>query len=211
MIGRRGFTLGIVGCLLGSAALLFAAGQPWARVVLDHGVGAPTSQQELTGGDVAGALTGLGLVGLAGVAGLIAARGGLRRLVDLVVLAAGTSAAVIAILGTARDRIADVATAAAPGTAATVVDQTAWPWVAVAGAVVLAVGGVLAAAGATVGGSLSARHEAPTASRSAAADPWAALDRGEDPTLTLDSADGLPDGDSASGTDPTDGVPRDPA
>jgi hypothetical protein len=190
--GRRAYALGIVCCLVGAAALLFAVGQPWGHVVLDHGAGAPTSQQELTGSDIAGALTGPGLVGLAGVAGIVAARGRLRRVVGLVVLGAGAAAAVLAIVATARDRLADAAVAAAPGAVASSVSQTAWPWVAAVGAIVMAVGGGLAAAGGAPGGGLSARHEAPTASQPAAADPWAALDRGDDPTV--DPTDEAPGG-----------------
>ncbi|WP_344337428.1 Trp biosynthesis-associated membrane protein, partial [Kitasatospora putterlickiae] len=76
--------------------------------------------------------------------------------------------------------------------AATGVGHTAWPWVALAGGLLLALAGLLTVRYGRGWPAMGSRYEAPTGKASAKrpsagaaqnpADLWKALDRGEDPT-----------------------------
>jgi uncharacterized membrane protein (TIGR02234 family) len=179
---RRAATIAALTALVGAGLLLAAAGQPWAHVTLDAGAGAPLQSVDLDGGDLAGSVSAMGLLGLAGVAASIATRGNLRRAVGLVIDAAGIWAIVATVLGRAGDRVAETAVATAPGSTVAASATTAWPWLAVAGGVLLSIGGALTVIGGHRWSGLSRRYEAPAAAAHAPDDPWAALDRGDDPT-----------------------------
>ncbi len=149
-----------VACLLtlaGALCVLMASGQRWLPA---H---AATVGQPVTGGQVVPVARALGLVALAGVVALLAARRWTRTAVGLVLAAGG-----LAIVGATLPRF---------GRAVAV-----WPAATVLG------GGLLLAAGALTtarGGSwpaLGARYDAPAGRPAGPVDPWAALDRGEDPT-----------------------------
>jgi uncharacterized membrane protein (TIGR02234 family) len=179
-IARRSFIKATA--LAGGGLLLAAASQPWAHVTLDAGAGAPLRSVALDGDTLAGALPALGLIGLAGVAAAIATKGTLRRLVGLVLDGAGIWAIVVAVLGRAADHVNDAAVGLAPGSSVTATSATAWPWLAVVGGVLLSSGGALIVVSGHRWAGLSGRYEAPSTAAEAPNDPWAALDRGDDPT-----------------------------
>jgi uncharacterized membrane protein (TIGR02234 family) len=193
---RRELVLAVAGCAIAGAVVLFAAGRRWVHYVVGGGGQASGGP---TGHDVAAGGSALGLVMLAAVVALPATRGWLRRVVALVVVAAG--AGTIALAGYV---LADPA-AAAGGSGyvgffslspdPTVrLRATGWPWVdVVAGAVALAAGGfALLRSGSWL--TMGRRYESgrPSAkpssgssdgSSSDALSMWDRLDEGDDPTL----------------------------
>lgn len=190
---RRELGVAVLGCLLGAAVVLFAAGRPWVQAVA---VQDPLRVDlSVKGGALAPVVPACALVCLAGSVGLLAARAKLRRVVGLVLLAAGATAAVGAAGGAdpGAGELAERA-GAAVGTAsatATGVEHAPWPWVAVLGAVLCTAAGLLTFVRAGAWPGMSARYERPDtalppppeAKADTALDQWRALDRGEDPTL----------------------------
>lgn len=202
--GRRELAAAVLGCLLGSAVVLLAAGRPWANAVV---VQEPLRVDlAVNGGSLSPAVPACALVCLAGTVGVLAARSALRRLIGIAIAVAGLGAAVASVVS-ANPGAADLSGRAgeAVGTAtatATEISSTLWPWVAVCSALLSAAAGVLTAArgatwpgmssryerpGAESGAPSSSRSDAPTppvvATTETALDQWRALDRGEDPTI----------------------------
>lgn len=167
-------------CLAGAALVLLAAGRTWATGRLVPPPPLPPAVHAVHGADYLPALRGLGLLALAGVGGLLAARGRVRSAVGAVLAVAGGSIAVRCLL------LLGAGSTGRPSPGA------AWPIVAAAGgAAVLAAGGWVAVRGRTWSG-LPARYEraAPADEAAAGGAPatWDALDRGEDPTAAAPAA-----------------------
>ena len=134
--------------------------------------------ERVSGADtpVAGALS---LVALAGVAAVLLVRTRTRRAVGvlLVAVAVGIVAAYLA----PADAL--TYTVYAPGDATDAdVGRSVWAWLGVAGGVTAALGGLAVTARAGRWPEQRRRFEAPAPARQRTADPWEALDRGEDPT-----------------------------
>ncbi|MHB1739471.1 MAG: Trp biosynthesis-associated membrane protein [Actinomycetes bacterium] len=216
---RAGRTMVAVVVLMVVAAslLLVVAGQPWAYRSGSGGPGLPSVSATVTGRSVAPALVGIGLLGLAAVAGVLATRGWTRRLVGVVMLVAGAGVVLAGIDGVRAPAGAAPARHLAATVDAMTVRGTGWPWVAVLAGVLLAASGVLVAIlgprwpgmGGRPGepgrysrpGTMRSRPGASGSGASGSASPapgrlgpvalWDSLDRGEDPTDT--SADPLPE------------------
>lgn len=141
MTPARELTGAIGGCVLGAAVVLLASGRPWAAGEISRGDGVPVADVSMSGHELAPATTGLAVLALAAVAALVATRGVVRRGVGALVLVAAAGLVLDAVLAGAR---ADV-TAAADAPDATRIDLALapWPWVAVAGALVVAAAGLL--------------------------------------------------------------------
>jgi uncharacterized membrane protein (TIGR02234 family) len=149
---------------------------------------------DLTGRDLEPLVAALGLVGLAGVVGLLATRRWGRLAVGAVLAAAGLAVAVtsvprVAVPGAAevRDVLVDSGKAGgvAPGAAVTATAVPAWPLLAALGGLLLAAGGVAVVLRGRHWPTMSTRYEKPAARPAAAptdAGLWDALDRGHDPT-----------------------------
>lgn len=204
MSATRELGTAIMACLVGAAVVLLAAGRTWARVEVGRGAGVPVADVALSGADLAPATTGLGVLALASVAALVATRGALRRAVGLLVLAAGVGLGIDA--ARAGSRVAAAAAADAPDATRIDVALLPWPWVAVAGGVLVVAGGLLIVVRGAHWPSMSRRYDAPTMDRRIARthaqpsadgvdrwpagepptrppeDLWRALDRGDDPT-----------------------------
>ena len=189
---RRELAFVIVGCLAGAAAVLLAGGATWGRVQLELGEAIPPVTVELSGGDTAPLAVALGLLGLAAAAALVATKGVVRRVVGLVLALAGV--AVIIDTLRAGGRLTALALDTSPGAEASATVSTPWPWLAVAGGLLLVAAGSVTASRGGRWRAMSQRYEAPGSARvapaslpgAAAADPdaaWRALDRGEDPTV----------------------------
>ncbi len=177
---NRELQLAVLLVLLGSALVLLAGGREWVAVVLPATPPLPPRSVTRAGGELTAALRPLGLLGLAGVAALAGTRGRGRRAVGGVLLLAGAGvvAATAGVLG--RGAAAEVPQADG---------FTAWPLAALAGAALLALGGLLVLVRGRRWAALSGRYDAPAARNAAPAAParpeveaWDALDRGEDPT-----------------------------
>jgi uncharacterized membrane protein (TIGR02234 family) len=190
MSPRREYAVAL-GTLAAGAVLALLALQPvWLRGTAPSAGGSrvPVS---LTGRELVGWAWALALVALAGVVGVVAARGAWRRAVGVAVTAAGlglmAAAVTVAVSPAPRARDALVGSLGADVAAGTTLGALApWCWL-------LALGGALVTAAGVVtvlhGGRwpvMAARYDrsAPAARTTPrSGDAWAALDRGEDPTL----------------------------
>ncbi len=174
--------------VLGAVLVLTAVSRTWAqgRVSGQLAVSA-------TGSEISGLPGALALVGLASAVAVFAVRGAGRIAVGALVALAGLGAAVAAALGAGDTSTVD-ATAATKlglvGTTADHVTHSAWPWVALAGALLLAGAGLLTVLRGGGWPTMGTRYDAPAAAKArpaagpadTPADFWKALDRGEDPT-----------------------------
>jgi len=187
--GARGYRLALVLLVAASVAVVVAYGRTWTTTtVVDPGL--PTVVVELTGGDLDPAGAALGLVGLAGVAGLVATRRTGRMVTGAALSMAGVAVLALALRfaltwSTASGSGATLAGLVAQRSGATspgVTTISPWWVLAAAGGVGMAAAGLLAVA---VGGTwttLGRRYEAGGASAPARG-AWERLDEGEDPTL----------------------------
>jgi uncharacterized membrane protein (TIGR02234 family) len=187
MTGRRGYLVALAACAVSGALVLVAAGRVWGRATLTTVTGS-VDRVSATGHAAEPALPALGIALLVLTAGVIAARGWLRRIVGLIVVSVGAS--VVALSVAARADVAGELAHRAFAVAHTSVPPHTSAW-----AVVTALAGVIAVgAGAltvVVGArwpALGARYDAAGARGGRgdadvrAMSEWDALDRGEDPT-----------------------------
>jgi uncharacterized membrane protein (TIGR02234 family) len=193
--GRRG--MGVVAglCAAGGGLALSGAGQVWLRVVAERAAPLPDVTLELTGRDLDPLVTGLGVVGLAGVVGLLATRSWGRLAVAAVIALSGLGVLVASVrrLGVpGPDRLRELledsgrAGGVTADAAVTGTGGPGWALVAAAGGLLLLAGGVLALLRARTWPTMSARYESPRARPAArpttTAAVWDAMDRGDDPT-----------------------------
>lgn len=191
-------SLGLVCLLLLLAAgLLWVAGSlTWFSVTVPTATRGPQSTAA-TGAQLQPAITAVAALLLAAVAAAVALSGVARRALGVLVALAGVAAAwsTVAQLRTpptpaqlvsAREGLS---TGGQPvGTSA--VSASAWPWLAVAGAVLAVAAGVLLVVREGRMARLGARYAAPGARTETPADPdraaWEQLDDGRDPTVGRD-------------------------
>ncbi len=86
---RYSLAAAIAADLLGAVGVLFFAGAKWQRVVVGRARPLPDAVANLSGRDLHGGTTAFALIALAGVVAIAATRGWARRLVGLVLAAAG--------------------------------------------------------------------------------------------------------------------------
>jgi uncharacterized membrane protein (TIGR02234 family) len=191
---RRQLLLALSCCLAGAAVALLGAGRSWV-----HGRAVQGLLQvplRVGGASLAPAVPALAVAGLAGGLALVAVHGRVRAVLGLCVLACGLGGAAVAVYEArpGAQALAGRAGAALGAGSATAeqVTHTWWPWVAVAGSLLYAAGGALAALRGARWPGMSPRYsrrpagEGRSVAASASGDPaleqWRALDRGEDPT-----------------------------
>jgi uncharacterized membrane protein (TIGR02234 family) len=191
--GRRGLVVSLALIGLGAATLLMVASRTWWTVSVTT-AGSPTTRVVVVGRHAASAATGLGLLGLAALAGVLATRGLWRRLVGAVVALAGLAAIWSVWVGGGDRGWRTYATRATSDGVHVVAARAAWPWVALAAAVLMTIGGLLVAVVGHRWPGWSGRYDGaapPQPTPAATAAPhelWDALDRGEDPTASPDVA-----------------------
>ncbi|WP_425473089.1 TIGR02234 family membrane protein [Streptomyces botrytidirepellens] len=183
---------------LGAALVLLATSRKWAEGTAS--VAQSSLPQSANGDDITGLPGALAVVGLAALVAVFAVRRVGRIVVSLLLALSGTGIVISAALG-ATDKAALKEKASkvtgVEGSAIHDVSYTPWPWVALAGGVLLLFAGVLALAYGRHWPAMSGRYERagaegrrPARRASAAPDPdrpeelWKALDRGEDPTVS---------------------------
>ena len=171
--------------------VLFAVGRTWVAVTARRASPLPDVTVALSGRDLTPLVAGLGIVGLAGVVGLLATRRWGRLAVAAIVALSGLAvlAGALTRLGapgpaTARDLLDRSGRAAGAG-AVTATAHPGWPLLAAAGGLLLALGGLAALVRSRRWPTMSARYERPAARTERPptdAAVWDALDRGDDPT-----------------------------
>lgn len=179
--GRREMALVLGLAVVAAAVLVLAAGRTWTVVVWTP-PGLPRTDQAMAGRVLAPGAFAFGLAGLAGCVGVLATRGWARRAVGAVVALCGVGAAVSSALASGAAAATRELPAAVARPADVAVQVTAWPWIALAAAVLLALAGAYAAARCARWPGMGARYDAPK-QREAEPDMWRALDRGDDPTV----------------------------
>lgn len=194
--GRRGLAVAVALCLLGSLLVVLTASRTWVEVVVLRGAVLPDTTVPVQGVDLVTGVRAIGFVGLAGVLALLATRRTGRVLVGGLLALCG--AAVVALVARVLGRLEREAVfteqvlALSPVGVRTDAPATPWPWLCLAGGVLLAGTGVLVAVRGRRWAEMSRRYDAPAARESQDAAPvdgelaerrlWEALDRGEDPT-----------------------------
>jgi uncharacterized membrane protein (TIGR02234 family) len=188
MTGRRGFLAALAGSALGGAVVLMAAGRVWGRAALPTVTGS-VDHVSATGHAAEPALPALAIALLVLTAGVIAARGWLRRIIGLIVVSIGAS--VVALAFAARSDVAAELKHRAFAVAQTSVPAHTSGWAvvtALAGALAVCCGALTMLVGARWP-ALGARYDAagargrPGDTDLRAMSEWDALDRGEDPTV----------------------------
>ena len=194
--GRRGLVTAVTALLVGGTAALVVAQATWVQVTARPGEPGSASvpsaarvQLAVKGTDVAAAVVPLAVLAIAGAVGLVATRGWFRRVVGVLVTAAGLGLATSGLRvlsdpeGAASGFLGRQSLPAGP---ATTYDVTAvWPAITVVAGVLVVVAGLLAAVASAGWPAMGARYEAPTGEPrpDRPVDAWTALDRGEDPTV----------------------------
>jgi len=173
---RRPLWIVAVALLLAAAALWGSSRLVWFAELRDAGVRGMVLDKR-TGAQESVALVPLAVLALAGVAGLVAAAGWVRRVLGVVVALAGIAAGWIAVEGWRFGGFPEGAPAA---------QIFAGRGLALLAGILMLVAGLSATKQAGRMAKLGARYEAPAGRRKAAKDPdtelWEALSEGEDPT-----------------------------
>ncbi|MFI9049792.1 TIGR02234 family membrane protein [Streptomyces sp. NPDC053427] len=192
---RRSLALALPAGAAGAGLTLFAAGRTWGagRAVLAQG----ELPRTVTGGDVTGVPAALAVVGLAALVAVFAVRRAGRIAVAGLLALSGLGIAVASVLGDSDTSALREKASTAVGLAGTDVHHvthTLWPWVTVAGGLLLLTAGLLALLHGRHWPAMSGRYERTPGGargpRRAATPPdldrpeeiWKSLDRGEDPT-----------------------------
>jgi uncharacterized membrane protein (TIGR02234 family) len=209
--GSREKVLAALLAAAGAALVLASAGRSWAHGTLTAPVRLPVSAN---GSDLTGVPFALGLAGLAGAVALFAVRRIGRYAVGVVLLAAGVGAVVAVASRLSHLDSALLAKAAAEAAAADArivdVGNSAWPYLTIAGGLLIALSGAYTLLRGRSWSGLSSRYERTASATSAAVatpaavastaateneapatpdteltsrDLWDALNRGADPTV----------------------------
>ncbi|WP_371482260.1 TIGR02234 family membrane protein [Kitasatospora sp. NBC_00315] len=187
--GRRTLAPMLLLTVLGAVLVLTAVGRVWATGTV-AGVTGGTLDVSVTGSTVSGLPTGLALAALAAAVAVFAVRGAGRVAVGALTALAGLGAAGAAAAGagdTAALHTEAARKLALTGAQAEQVGHSLWPWVALAGGLMIASAGLLTVRFGRDWPGMGSRYDAPTRRKPAQAgdtpaDLWKALDRGEDPT-----------------------------
>jgi uncharacterized membrane protein (TIGR02234 family) len=203
------FAIALVGLAIGGAAALLAASRPWLTIIAPRDRPLADDVLDVTGRTLYPAVTGLALVALAGVVGVLATRGTARRIVGVVLVLTGGGLCWQAVrglwavsAGPARGLLRDARNGVglAPDRSLGVAVHAGWPIVAALGGVVVILAGALTAVRGPTWRGLSRRYDAPEPGALTDATLWTALDRGADPTS-----------DGPSPADPVDSTTDPPA
>lgn len=164
---------------IGAIIVLLSSSPAWVRVTLR----VSGASVRLTGGNAAAAAVPLALVAAAGLIAMALVRSWIRRILAVVIAAAGVGV-LIAAVGVIADphRVARDSSKVKSAGQFVNVHVTAAPYICVLGALLIIAGGVLAA---VLGGrwpNPTRRYERAAAKAGRPVDAWEALERGEDPT-----------------------------
>ena len=180
-----------------SLVILLSAVRPWLTAVEALPSPLPPRDVRLGSGDLAPGVRAVGLLGLAGLLAVVAARGLLRTAVGALLALGG-----LLVLMQGAQVLLDPLTAAAGADTYSDVSRAEGPVLAVVGGLLLVLAGLLVAVRGRGWSALGRRYESPVAARGPAPDAtsptagerdlWEALDRGEDPTASQDPESSRP-------------------
>ena len=88
-VGRLTFAAALLGLIVGGALALFASGRGWQTVTAQRARPLADDVLDVSGRTLHPAVTGLAVVALAGVVGILATRGIARRIIGAVLVVAG--------------------------------------------------------------------------------------------------------------------------
>ncbi len=183
---------------VGAAVALLSAGRTWLHItVSDPLVG--NGRLHADGRSVASVVPAAALVGLAAVVAAVTLRRVGRYVAGVLLVVAGgaVGAAAVSVLlhppSAAAGAVGAATGQAGSSRGVASAAATAWPWVAVVGAVLLALAGAVTVVRGRQWSGLSGRYDAPAGAEpvaeraaatpdDAAADAWDAVSRGDDPT-----------------------------
>lgn len=165
--------------------LVLADGRTWITGAVTDAV-LQQAHTAASGSKAAPALLATALVGAAAVLATLTTGRVPRWIAAVLTVLAGVVAGVLTIAAVRRpaQALGDVATTMTGHTGDRTVDAslTVWPWVALLGAVLLTLTGLLAVAGARRWSGLSSRYDAPSSEPVRTRSDWDMLSEGEDPT-----------------------------
>lgn len=199
---RRELVLTLACCAAGAGLILLAGSRSWVSVTVSRPSPLPPIAMTGSGGAIEPVVSAFGVVGLAGVVGLLATRRTGRLVLGVVLAVAGIVVVVRALphLGApSRQQALDLVTARgrtvglAPHAPLLVGAHPLWPLLAAIGGLGLAAGGTLAAWRGRRWPGMSGRYDAPagrsapvpedaTAGVRSNAEMWDEIDDGRDPT-----------------------------
>jgi uncharacterized membrane protein (TIGR02234 family) len=179
---RRELLAAVVLCMVGSALVLLAVSRAWVSYRLGAAAPLPSRSLEVPGAHVVPGARALALVGVAGVAAILATRRSGRVAVGVLLASAGAGIVAV-VLRALVDPDAAIRRAGplTDAVAARGAGLGGWPYVAMVGGALLVAAGLLVAVRGRSWASMSARYDAP-APQPREGSFWEALDRGEDPT-----------------------------
>ncbi|GAA0407413.1 TIGR02234 family membrane protein [Streptomyces luteireticuli] len=190
---RRSVGAALVLTAAGSALVLLAGGRTWLTGSAEGAQNATV--EHVTGQDISGVPGALAIVALAALVAVFAVRGVARTLVAALLALCGAGTAVLCLLNRDDTAALEERASRSTGLASTAVEHvthSSWPWVTLAGGVLILLAGLLALRHGRHWPAMSGRYERdgtprPRRTRKPA-DPerpeelWKAFDRGEDPT-----------------------------
>ena len=175
---RSGLRLAVLGCLVGSGLVLLALTRTWVSYELTALAPLPSRTVRLSGAALVPGAQALGLLGLASVAALLATRSWGRQLVGALVVLTG-----LGVVAAVVRALADPAQAVQRAASAEVATGLGfWPYPGLLGAALLTASGAWVLIRGRRWAGLAARYDGAQVTAHRDADPWTALDRGEDPT-----------------------------
>jgi uncharacterized membrane protein (TIGR02234 family) len=183
--GRRSLGIAIAVIAAGGLLVLLSSGRTWARATQPALAGNGHVALAVTGHQVAPSIPALGFALLTLAAAVLAARGRLRRVVGVIVVFIGATTIGVALK--APGQVSQALEHREVGAAGLAVHASANGWwvLTLIGGLLATVAGAVTVLRGNRWAALGARYDAPTTPprvSDPAADAWAALDRGEDPT-----------------------------
>jgi uncharacterized membrane protein (TIGR02234 family) len=181
MNGRRSFALTLLALAAAAVLTLIVAGLTWISADYTLTGQTWTNRITLTGRDLAPLTIAGAWIALASAVGIIATARLWRRIVGVIVILAGASVAIGAVVGAVTaSRVVVAEVSRAGGTVTTQTAAGIWPVLTVVAGMIITLCGLAATMQGPRWPAMSSRYERSPSARPA--DPWAALDRGEDPT-----------------------------
>lgn len=176
--------VGGLAVVAGVAIILLCSSPTWLRANLRTAAGfGARGEVTLSGGNVAAAAVPLALVAAAGLIALVLVRSWLRRLLALLIAAAGVGCLIATLrVVTGPEAAARASTKVKAAGQLATAHLTAVPYLALLGGVLIVVGGLVGVIYSGRWPAPARRYERVNARAGRPSDTWEALERGEDPT-----------------------------